>query len=317
MKTDRRRSELRPLWRLSAWGGAAALALAALAVTAQTEVGGERLKLALAQPGANKYAVALLPQPQRQPEKGSDTSALEAQVRSLTADRDRLERLASRLAGLERHLDDITGSIGRQPAQPARTAVPAADPAPHPVGSIPAGAPTRSAATLPVIRALGTTAELARPATAIIDPLAMPPGSEGTGSWPEAAVSDAAAPPLAEAMNVVPLPPVRLAALPPKTRRLPPPPAVSRYEYGIELGIAPDLEALRARWTAVKANHGPLLGGLQPLALRDPRPGGKHLRLVAGPMPSLSAARLACAKLSAAHAACRPARFTADAVVQP
>ena len=310
MKVDRRRMEMRALWRLSAWGGAAALALAALAVTAQTDVGGERLKLAFAQPAPNTRVVAQLPQPRT--EEAADTSALEAQVRSLTADRDRLERLATRLTGIERHIDDITGSIRGQPAQPVRASVPAADPAPDRVASVPAPA----AAALPVIRALGETAELARPSSPIIDPLAMAPGSEGAGSWPEPAVSMAAAPPLSETRDVVPLPPMRFAALPPKTRPLQPQPVPPRYEYGIELAIAPDLEALRARWLAVKANQGPLLAGLQPLALRDPRPGGTHLRLIAGPMPSLSAARLACAKLAAARAACRPARFSADAVVQ-
>lgn len=316
MKVDRRRKELRALWRLGAWGGAAALALAALAVTAQTDVGGERLKLAFAQPAANTRVVAQLPQPR--PEKAADTSALEAQVRRLTADRDRLERLATRLAGIERHIDDITGSIRGQSAQAARASAPATDPAPAPVASVPpaAPAPAPAASALPAIRILGKAADLARPSSSIIDPLAMPPGSERTGSWPEPEASETAAPPMTEIRDVVPLPPIRLAALPPKSRPVQPQPAQPRYEYGIELAIAPDLEALRARWTAVKANHGPLLGNLQPLALRDTRPGATHLRLVAGPMPSLSAARLACAKLVAARAACRPARFTADAVVQ-
>ena len=60
---------------------------------------------------------------------------------------------------------------------------------------------------------------------------------------------------------------------------------------GIDLGGAPNMEVLRERWAAVKANFGPLLTGLHPLAARDRKPGSTELRLVVGPMPNLAAAQ--------------------------
>jgi len=286
-----------------------------LALTTQTEVGGERLKLALAQPTASLRVLAQLPREAPSNGKDAETSALQAQVRSLSADR---ERLATRLTSIERHLDDLTGSIQRQVAPPSSPSPRARQPEPAPVASVTPAAPTprRSASAPPSVPALPEKTQIALLASAIINPLAMPPGSEGTGSWPEPEAPAMAAPPLTESREIVPLPPTRLAAVPPKTAQTSLQRVPLRYEYGIELAVAADLEALRTRWAAVKANYGPMLAGLQPIALRDPRPGVTHVRLVAGPLPNLTAARQSCARLAAARAACRPARFTADAVVQ-
>ena len=105
----KRRRDMRALWRLSAWGCAAAVALAALAITTQTEGGSERL--ALAPIGPPVLAADMADLKRRALEKDAETKRLETQVQTLAADRD---RLATRLASLERNLDDMTGSIKRQ-----------------------------------------------------------------------------------------------------------------------------------------------------------------------------------------------------------
>src|ERR1019366_2758197 len=217
----------RPLWRLFGWGSAAAIALAAVALTSQTEAGGKRLQLALAYTSEPGRAVAQIPP--RAAEAEAETKRLAAQVRELAADR---ERLTARIALLERNLADMTGSIKKQSEQLA--AARAAN-TPPPVPSAPATTP------------------------AVV----------------------AAAPPAAETKTeAVPLPPVRVAAAPasePAPEPLPP----AKLEYGIDLGGAASIEVLRIRWAAMKANYGPLLAGLHPLASQYPKhPTGVTYRVV-------------------------------------
>ena len=102
----------RPLWRLFGWGGAATIALAAVALTSQTEAGSKRLQLALAFASEPGRTVAQIPP--RTAEADAETKRLAAQVRDLAADR---ERLTARIAMLERNLEDMTGSIKQQSEQ--------------------------------------------------------------------------------------------------------------------------------------------------------------------------------------------------------
>lgn len=287
------RRGLSALIRLCGWGGGAAFAMAALAVTIQTDIGRDRLRQAYAAIGNAGAVVAPVP-PQRTAEKDAEIRALEAQLRTLTADRD---RLAGRMASLERHLEDMTGSIQRQVAQQAtqQAAAQAAKPAVSP--------PTVVAAAAP-----------ATPAAPVINPLTRPAIVDG--DWPNDAEPHAHAEPEADAepQLAVPLPPPRVIgslAEPPPQPPLPP-----KQEYGIELGNAPTMDALRARWTILKANYGPLLGGLQPIAVRDRRPAGTEFRLVAGPLPNLAAARQLCTRFADARAACRATKINAESVVQ-
>lgn len=101
----------------------------------------------------------------------------------------------------------------------------------------------------------------------------------------------------------------------PFPRPRPPPRRHSHAEYGVELGTARDTEALRARWLAIKANFGPLLVGLSPVGVKDHRPGAAQLRLVAGPVKTLSAARELCARFEAAKGYCWPMRIDATDIV--
>jgi hypothetical protein len=120
-----------------------------------------------------------------------------------------------------------------------------------------------------------------------------------------------------ETREVKVVPPSRLAALPAQEPLgQPARPAPATTEYGIDLGAAPNMEALRARWATIKANLGPLLTGLQPIAVRDRRPGSTQVHLVVGPMPNIAAARQVCTRFAAARVACQPAKFDGEAVVQ-
>lgn len=276
----------RPLWRLFGWGGAAALALIALAVTSLTDTGSQQLQSILAGNSAGAAAQA----PQRRVEKDPDTLRLEAQVRNLTVDRDQLIR---RLAMLERTLDDMTGSI-------KQLATVTATPTPPPQPSAPATVvSTPPAAVAPAAK------PAAAPAPLTLTPLAMP-AKEASGTWPN--------PPQAQSAQAepVPLPPTRMAAAPPPEAAIEPPaqpPKPAKPELGIDLGSARNIETLRLRWAAVKANYGPLLAGLAPVATTVHRANGTEIRLVVGPVADLTSARALCSRFAAVRMACHPARF--------
>jgi hypothetical protein len=241
----KRRRDMRALWRLSAWGCGAAIALAALAITTQTEGGSNRLALAFSPGNSPPLAVEIAQLKQRALERDAEAKRLEGQVNTLAADRD---RLTARLVSLERNLDDMTGSIKRQAA-------------------------------------------LAAPA---LSPLAMP------------AISTTA-----PATELVPLPPVRTATASDGTAEQP-----AKSEFGVDLGGASSMDVLNARWTTVKANFGPLLTGLRPLAAHDPRPGSTGYRLLVGPVANPAAGMQLCARFAAARVTCRTAKFDGEQLAQ-
>ena len=313
-RASARRNDRDAIWRLCSWGGTAVVAVLALTAATQSGPGGKRLEQMFAGAPAPPAAVAqVAPRP---PEKDAETLRLQAEVRSLAADR---ERLVSRLAKLEHHIEEVTGSIQRQAAAPVVPA-PAAAPTAAPAAAVTPAPPPKIAAVRTALAA--TLAELAQAATAvpILNPLAMPAVTGSVGGWSdrhqEREDEPASAPPL-ETREVKVVPPSRLAALPaqePLGQSARPPTGTT--EYGIDLGTAPNMEALRARWTTIKANLGPLLTGLQPIAVRDRRPGNTHVHLVVGPMPNIAAARQVCTRFAAARVACQPAKFDGEAVVQ-
>ena len=289
--TSPRRFDMRTLWRLTGWGFAAALSLGVLAAVTQTDTGSRRLQMAMAPADLPVHAVAVVKVPP--PTDKAELAQLKAQLRELTADRD---RLGARVAGLERNLDDLTGSIKKQvEAAAAKPEKPAT--------------PPPAVATPPVIA-----------------PLAMAPGAGEPASWPgtpheaDAAheVAAAAAPqpaeraepapprqsaeptPPAPAHEAVPLPPVRMAALPPKPG------------FGIALAGASNLALLHMQWAALKANFRPLLGELKPHVLRERRGTATHYRLIVGPMPTYTAAARLCARLIHARAVCHPVKMAGE-----
>lgn len=280
------------LWQVFGWASVAAVALITLAITTQSDLGSKRLVELFTAPHELASAVAA-DEPPRATDQSTDTRKLEAQVRSLIEDRD---RLAARIATLEHSLDDVTGSIQHQRTTLPMVSLPVLAPAPSP------SAPAITVA--------------AKPAPSVINPLAMPATSISEVSWPRGAQAE-------DGTSAAPMPPKRLAALPaneavPEATPAPAPaPAPAhKVEYGIELANAPSIELLRGRWAAVKANYGPLLTGLQPVAVHERRAGATTYLLVAGPLPNFAAAAQVCSRFSAAHAACRPARFSGQNIVQ-
>jgi len=113
LREPRRRSrEFNALLWLGGWGGAAAIALTALAIASQTKTAGDRLRQVFS---INEPA-AIAQMPPRVSQLESDVQLLTAQVRALTVERD---RLAGRIALLESSIDDMTGAIKRQAAATA------------------------------------------------------------------------------------------------------------------------------------------------------------------------------------------------------
>ena len=95
------------------------------------------------------------------------------------------------------------------------------------------------------------------------------------------------------------------AALPPA----PPPgssPAAPK-QYGIDIGGAPSVQALRARWVEIRTAHPQLFQGLTPTAV--PQSGRPELRLVLGPLANPDAAARLCASLVSLHLNCQPTGF--------
>jgi hypothetical protein len=269
IKAGVRRFDLRSLWRLTAWGGAAALALAAAVFASQTENGSQRLA-AFASPDSLVRPVVTVKIPPHR-EQEWEIARLEAQLRTLTSDRD---RLAERVASLEHNIEDITGSIKRQSAQ---TITPAPPTAATPVISPPATAEAKQSE---------------KPA----------PAQKAEAAPPETAAPETTAAPAHEA---VPLPQVRVAALPPEST----PP---KLEFGVALASSSNLDVLHLQWGALKANYGPLLTGLRPIAAREQRGTTTYYRLVLGPLPNAAAAAKLCARLTAARAVCHAGKFTGD-----
>jgi hypothetical protein len=169
------------MWRASLWGGAASIALAAAVLMTQTDLGAQRLQMVFSgQPAPKPMTQAdFVPRSDAEALK-RETMRLEAQVRELAADR---EKLNARIATLETSLSDMTGSIKRELATVAAKPV-----APAPViGAPPTAPPAR------------------------LEPVA-PPEAKPEPKPEAAATPDGQpqlAPPLGEA---VPLPPMRVAA---------------------------------------------------------------------------------------------------------
>ena len=112
-------------------------------------------------------------------------------------------------------------------------------------------------------------------------------------------------------------PPTRLARIEPTRRHY-----TTRYHfshrtsYGVDLGGAASVTIAKAQWAAVKANFGPILVGMRPIAVRNHRfLTGGSFRLVAGHVRSWAAAKRVCALLARQKFACEPVKFEGDKVI--
>lgn len=103
----RRKFGLADLGRMTLWAFCAAFALTIAAYAGTTRVGHERLKVAFAEIHEIFFPSGVS---QPRPLDVQEGRRLAENVRTLTADRD---RLLARVATLERHVADVTGSIAR------------------------------------------------------------------------------------------------------------------------------------------------------------------------------------------------------------
>lgn len=183
MAVDQETPEIGPLrdsnvlWRVSLWGAATTLALAAAVLMTQTDIGAQRLQMVFAaEPAVKPITQAdFVPRPEADALK-RETLRLEAQVRELAADR---EKLNARIASLETSLSDVTGSLKRELAAVAAK-------------------PVIVSATVP-----------AAPAPAVSAP-STPPPAPLEPIVAEPAADPRVAPPLGEP---IPLPPMRVAGV--------------------------------------------------------------------------------------------------------
>lgn len=313
--------DMRPLLRLTVWGCGAIVAVGATVLAGRTDVGTARARVALAT--FRTVPVDIVKHPNdmlasRPTSPDENAQRLAEQVRTLTADRD---RLVERVASLEHNLNDLTGSIARAPAPAsngaANNAAPnvapnAAPPAPRDDKTDAAPPPAAAAAEPPAppINFNGGNNDQARTAAA-----APPPAQPQPGVGQPVDVPLPRPGPLATVQSYVysasppAAPATRLASTSADTQA--PPPQAGDKTFAIDLGTATNVNSLRAHWGTVKAAHGALLAGLQPLVSvrQSSRPGFTEFHLVAGPVGDADAAARLCAALASARVACRPTTY--------
>ncbi len=99
---------------------------------------------------------------------------------------------------------------------------------------------------------------------------------------------------------------------------LPPisPPVTKPREYGVDIGIAPSLQMLHARWLGIRSAHPQLFQGLTPtVTLREtPKTKRVELHLIAGPLASSEAAARLCLELAPYRLYCHPTILGPDRV---
>src|SRR5262249_61697075 len=113
--TQRPAFDMRWLRRLALWGASATAALALAVLTAYSPAGSQRLQPALSRASGDGQTGA--PMGDRAADMVKETQRLSEAERALTEDRD---KLLSRIATLERDLEDVTGATRRlsDPARP-------------------------------------------------------------------------------------------------------------------------------------------------------------------------------------------------------
>jgi hypothetical protein len=263
--------------RLTTWATAAAVALTAAVLASLTPAGSQRAGIALAGLAGGKPRQATQLAAQRA-DLESDRRSLNEALRLLASDRD---RLMARVGSIERNLDDITGSIKSRMSTPP---MPESDSLQDPASSL---------AAPPAITANAPRAKPDLPYWLANVPEPWPN--------PSSAMEFAPGPPLSWPAAA---PPVRVATLAVETQPLGPI-VVSRTEFGVDIGSASDLEAVRILWKTAKAQHGHLIGNLRPIVVRrEHSVGSPEYRLVLGPLVNAGAAARLCATMAASDVIC-------------
>ena len=85
---------------------------------------------------------------------------------------------------------------------------------------------------------------------------------------------------------------------------------LTKTEFGVDLGGAPSVAALRAVWDRIRRTHIVQLEGLRPvIGVREGQTGQVELRLVVGPINDAGVAAKLCATLANAGLSCQPTTF--------
>jgi hypothetical protein len=113
-----------------------------------------------------------------------------------------------------------------------------------------------------------------------------------------------ATPPWPDSGPPVPATPAAIAAVVAPALPLP-------MEYGVDIGSAVSIQALRARWAGIRSAHPQLFDGLAPtIALGGTQQSNRpELRLVIGPLASADAAAKLCKTLERFRLTCQPTIF--------
>ena len=113
-----------------------------------------------------------------------------------------------------------------------------------------------------------------------------------------------ATPPWPDSGPPVPATPAAIAAVIAPALPLP-------MEYGVDIGSAVSIQALRARWAGIRSAHPQLFDGLAPtISLSELPPSHRpELRLVLGPLASAGAAAKLCTTLERFRLTCQPTIF--------
>jgi hypothetical protein len=309
------------LLRLGGWGLAAAFAVVVAVFAASTNFGARRAPPPAPVVATQEPVRPAMPQPPtaaqllaRANEPDAETKRLAEAVRLLTADRD---RLTTRIAAIERTMDDLTGSIARLPpaAPPARAPDPAPSSAPRQEAqsappAIPLAVPAPFATNpQPMPVAMAPAPRPIAPPTPMPDPapliMAPPPASAMTGP------SDV---PTARSGRMATIEYYTRSSADPAAARADDPAnsVTTATDFGIDLGGANSVNGLRALWATIRGKHAQLLNGLWPVMVirdRPKQPGVVELRLVAGPLPNAGHAAKLCAALAPLGVPCQPAVF--------
>jgi len=269
---DHKRSGGVGIVRLTTWVTLASIAITVAALASLTPVGSQRIAIAIATlAGGESPPVQMAA---RRADLENDRRSLNEAIRLLASDRD---RLLTRVSSIERNLDDITGSIKSQTARPvpennSLQNPPNLDSLPATSGETPATKPSNLPDWL---------ADVPKPWP---HPPSAAPSASGTF------------PAIARPMRVTAIPAVVQSVAPT---------AVSRTDFGVDIGSGSDLGEVRILWNAAKAQHGKLIGNLRPIVVRrEDRAGRADYRLVVGPLGNAAAAAKLCATLGAADVMC-------------
>lgn len=271
--------DLRSLMRLAAWAAAAVCALAIAVLASRSEPGALRMGALVggSAPAQTTQAAEVSPLTARTSDLEFETRQLTTALRSLSTDRD---RLLARVTVLERNLEDVTGSISKvtaaRPASPETADQQTAPPRPEAPQTVEASEKPEPA---PHVRLTAIGPSLV---ATISSPLEVPTPTPET---------------LAQ-VGLSPIPVVEGNS-------------AMRTRFGVDVGTAANLAALRGAWRNLRKNHGNLFEGLHPVvAVRDGgKPSSVELHMIVGPLVNAAAAARLCGTLGNAGLSCQPAIF--------